>query len=277
MGSLKTFHTKVLPEMVLVFLVHTLRNLLSRHNVRSALRAKARKIVTGSPEKPYRQVPEVEDWADAIMEIFLQNPKNYPNNICIDGLPGSGKSTLGRALSERCALPWQTIFWRQIKGPYPFRSGRIYENIRLIRTQDMDHFDWVIYVDCPIERAKVRVIRRDRDAALVDVVDFALLKQIGDAAFSMLDGEEIRIPGSSVRMKQRPSPGYRDLDELKMRLWSMNVNTERFNKEELLFMYCYGKPKSGIRPYLKLGAYNREIFSGLYDALTTALGKRLLT
>jgi len=263
--------------MALTFLVYTVKNLLSRYTLRSVVRAQARKFFTGSPEKPYRQVSEVEDWADRIMEIFLEDRKNFPNNICIDGLPGSGKSTLGRALSERCGLKWRTVFWNEIKGPYPFKLGRIYENIRLIRTQDMEPFDCVIYMDCPIREARIRVLKRDRDAALVDVVDFALLKKIGDAAFSMLDGEEIGIPGTPVKLKRRPERGYRDLDELKMRLWAMGVDTERLNKEELLFIYCHGKPRSGILPYLKLGAYNKEIFSGLYDALATSLGKKFLT
>jgi hypothetical protein len=62
-----------------------------------------------------------------------------------------------------------------------------------------------------------------------------------------------------------------------MRLWDRQIDTEGFSKEELLFIYCDGKPKSGILPYIKLGAYNRELFSGLYDALAMSLGKRLLT
>ena len=277
MGSINSFHKKVLPEMALNFLVHASKNLLSRYTLRAAIRAQARRIFTGSREKPYKPVPVVEDWADRIMEIFLRNRSSFPNSICIDGPPGSGKSTLGRALAERCGLKWRTIYWREIKGPYPFKPGRIYENIRLIRTQDREQFDWIVYVDCSTEDAKTRVISRDRDAALVDIVDFTLLKRIGDTAFAMLDGEETSIPGSPLKIKMRPERGYRDLDELKMRLWDRNIDTERFSKEELLFIYCYGKPKCGILPYLKLGAYNKEIFSGFYDALVTYLGTRLLT
>ena len=263
--------------MALLFLVHTANNLLDRYTLRSALRAQARRIFTGTKEKPYKPVPVVEDWADSIMEIFLESRRRFPNSICVDGPPGSGKSTLGRALAERCGLKWRTIYWREIKGPYPFKPGRIYENIRLIRTQDMEQFDWIIYLDCSIEDAKTRVISRDRDAALVDLVDFSLLKRIGDTAFAMLDGEEISIPGSPLKIKRRPERGSRDLDELKMRLWDRKIDTEGFSKEELLFIYCYGKPNSGILPYIKLGAYNRELFSGLYDALAMSLGKRLLT
>jgi hypothetical protein len=30
---------------------------------------------------------------------------------------------------------------------YSFLPGRIYENIRLFRTQDIDHFDVIIYIE----------------------------------------------------------------------------------------------------------------------------------
>jgi len=277
MGSLSTFHKKILPDMALNFLVNIVKNLLNRDTVRSALGGQIRKIFTGSREKPYQPVPEVEGYADEIMEIFLKDRKKFPNSICIDGPPGSGKSTLGRALAERCGLKWRTIYWREIKGSYPFKPGRIYENIRLIRTQGMEQFDCIIYMDCPSAEARARVILRDRNAALADVVDFTTLKTIGDAAFEMLDGETTAIGRSLIRIKQRPENGYRDMEELKIRLWGRGIDTERFSKEELLFIYCYGEPRKGILPYLKVGAYNEEILSGLYDALVISLGKNFLT
>ena len=277
MGSFNKFHKKILPDMALGFLVNTVKNLLDRDTVRSALGGQIRKVLTGSREKPYQSVSEVEGYADRIMEILLKDSEKFPNSICIDGPPGSGKSTLGRALPERCGLKWRTIYWREIKGPYPFKPGRIYENIRLIRTQDMEQFDCIIYIDCPGAEAKARVISRDRNATLADVVDFTIMKRIGDAAFEMLDGKVTSIEGSPIRIKQKPEGGYRDLDELKIRLWGRGVDTEGFSKEELLFIYCYGEPRSGLLPYLKLGVYNEEIFSGLYDALVTSLGKGFLT
>lgn len=277
MGSFKRFYKEALPDMALHFLINATKNLLDRNTVRSALAGQIRKVLTGSREKPYQSVPEVEGCADRAMEIFLKDRKKFPNSICIDGPPGSGKSTLGRALAERCGLKWRTIYWREIKGPYPFKPGRIYENIRLIRTQDVEQFDCIIYIDCPSAEAKARVISRDRNATLADVVDFTILKTIGDAAFEMLDGKVTAIEGSPIRMKQKPKGGYRDLDELKIRLWGRGVDTERFSKEELLFIYCYGEPRSGLLPYLKLGAYNEEILSGLYDALVISFGKKFLT
>jgi hypothetical protein len=109
------------------------------------------------------------------------------------------------------------------------------------------------------------------------VVDFPKLKRIGDAAFELLAGEEIRIKGSAIKMKIRPPGGYRDLETLKTRLKGKGVDVEGYAKEELLFMYCFGKPEGGLMPYVRLGAYNREIFSGAHEAVAKSFAKRFMT
>ena len=137
----------------------------------------------------------------------------------------------------------------------------------------------IIYIDCQVEDAEHRVIESDRNGALADYVDFKMLKKIGDAAFEMADGEKIMIPRSPIRIKLRPKDGYRDTDNLRMILRSraLDLDVERFSKEEMLFIYCYGKPKSGIVPYVKFGAYNNAILSGAFAALRVATVKNLLS
>ena len=109
---------------------------------------------------------------------------------------------------------------------------------------------------------------------LADMVDFHKLKTVGDTAFEMLAGDEIRLEGGPVRIKIKPPEGYGDIGRLKKRLQEKGFDVEGFSKEELLFIYCYGKPRKGLAPYVKLGAYNNEIMTGLYDALIRSLAKR---
>lgn len=275
MGNLKNFTKKTLPKTALYFVTATLKNLLAKETVRSAVRGRIRKLLTGNSERPFQPVPAVERYVDQVMRV-LDEKKIFPETIGIDGPPGSGKSTLGRSLARRTGLKWISLYLKDIHAPYVFRPGHIYENIRLFRTQNIDEFDLIIYIDCRAEDARRRVIERDRNGALADYVDFKKLKKIGDAAFEMAAGEEIMIPMSPIRIKVRPKGGYGDVDTLQMILQSKGLDVDGFSKEELLFMYCYGKPKSGIVPYIKFGAYNDEILSGAFAALRLATVKSLL-
>lgn len=276
MGDLKDFTEKTLPGMAVAFIAAATMDLLAKDTIRSAIRGRVRRLLTGSSEKPYHDVAIVEGYADQTVDILYEN-NIFPEIIGIDGPPGSGKSTLGRSLAKRTSLNWRCLYLKDVSKPYFFTFGHIYENIRLFRTQNIDNFDVIIYIDCQVEDAEHRVIERDRNGALADYVDFEKIKKIGDAAFEMAHGEEIRIPMSPIRIKLRPKEGYRDIDTLKMRLRSKGFDVERFSKEELLFAYCYGEPKSGILPYVRLGAYNNELLSGVYAALRVAMSKSLLS
>jgi hypothetical protein len=267
--NIKKLFKRLSPDPRTFLAVSTLR-LLARETILTDLRSHVRKFVTGSREKiPHREIPEVEGYADEIMEILRYKGRS-PRTVAIDGLPGSGKSTLGRSLANRAGLKWRTLHRQELVLPYPFKEGRIYENMRLIRTQDVEHFDMVIYLNCRPEVAKQRILARDRDGMVLDMLRFDMVKEIGDLAFSLLDGEELTIQDSPVRVKLRPESGYSDMEKLRTRLCMTEFVTDGFSKEELLFALLYGTPEGGITPYLKLGAYNED-FSA---ALSAALGRR---
>ncbi len=280
MGDMKDLTKEILPKMGIAFITAAAINLLSRETIKSAIRGRVRKLLTGSAEKPYREVQPVEEYADKIMSVLEQN-RLFPQCVGIDGPPGSGKSTLGRSLARRMGLEWRTLYLSEIKKPYSFKTGFIYENIRLFRTQNIENFEVIIYIDCPVEEAQQRVINRDRNAALIDYVDFQKLKKVGDAAFAAADGEAIIIPMSPIRMKIRPRYGFRDIENLRTKLSSTGLDVERFPKEELLMIDCFGQrtfwPQSGIFPYVNLGAYNREILSAVQVALRSATAIKLLS
>lgn len=111
MGNLMKFCKKSLPEMGMAFLLSTLKNLLARPTVQSTLRAQARRILTGSREKPHRDIADVEICSYQIMQLWEQRGIT-PTTICIDGLPGSGKSSLGRSLAKKTGLEWKTLNWK---------------------------------------------------------------------------------------------------------------------------------------------------------------------
>ena len=276
MGDLEDLAKETLPKMAVAFFTVAATKLLAKDSIKSAIRGRARKLITGRSEKPYKDVEAVERYVDKTMDV-LDSKGISPASIGIDGPPGSGKSTLGRSLAKRMGLKWRTLYLKDMRAPYYFIPGRIYENIRLFRTQNIDNFDVIIYIDCKVEDAQHRVVTRDRNAALADYVDIEKLKQIGDAAFEMADGEEIRIPMSPIRIKIKPKDGYKDIDNLRTKLRAKGLDVERFSKEELLFVNCFGKPKSGILPYVKFGAYNNEFLSAAYSALRLATAKRLLS
>lgn len=275
MGELKKFTKKTLPELAFGFFSTAATNLMAKESIKSAIRGRIRKLITGNAEKPYRDVQAVEVYTDRIMDILNQK-RILPQNIGIDGPPGSGKSTLGRSIAKRTGLKWRTLYLKELNQPYNFKPGRIYENIRLLRTQNIDNFDLIIYIDCPVGEAQYRVIERDRNGALADYIDFKKLKKIGDVAFEMADGEEIMIPMSPIRIKIRPDKGYRDIENIRMEVRSKGFDVERFSKEELLFLNCYGEPKSGILPYINWGAYNIELLSAAYTSLSLAFPKKRL-
>lgn len=247
MGSFDKIYKTTVPLIAATFVVATAKNLLARKTVRSTIKGFGRKILTGSIEMPYQEVPAVEDIADRIMDV-LDEKRIFPNRIGIDGLPGSGKSTLGRSLADRMGLKWRTLYWHELKRPYPFKEGRLYENIRLIRTQDVEGLDVIIYLDCGAEEASDNVITRDRSGALADVTDFSTMKIIGDTAFEMLGGEEIRITGSSIRMMPRPPEGYRDLDRLKARLKERDCRWTAFPKKNCSSSIASESREAAFRP-----------------------------
>ena len=261
---------KLLQAGLVKFGAITAGRLLARETVRSTIRGQVRRLLTGSKEKPYQLVPAAERAADHLIAI-LENRISTPACIGIDGIAGSGKSTLGRSLSAKLDLEWRTLFGREMDRPVSLEPGTIYENIRLFRTQDIDRFDAIIYIDVPIETAKKRVLSRDRNGALVDFLDYEKLKKIGDVAFEAADGEAVPIPESPATVKIRPKSGYRLAGNLAQRLEAKGLDKDGLCVEEMLFLLCYGEAQRGIKPYVRFGAYNQDILTGALSGLLVAL------
>ena len=274
MSDFKKSLKKSLPIMFVSFIGVTTYNMLSKKTVQSFFRGQLRKFKTGSREKEYQIIESVERNADQVIECFEKNGIN-PSKICIDGIPGSGKSTLGRAIARKTGFRLKTLKWHEMSEPFKFESEIIYENCRLLRTQNIEFFDVVLYIDCPANLAKNQIIERDRNGMLADVVNLDIMKKIGDTAFDMLDGETIFIKDSFIKLKIRPQKGYNDINNLKYLLFNEGIDLEqkKFSKEQMLYMLCFGKPKQGFKAYVNLDAYNKEILAGINAAFNHGIKK----
>jgi hypothetical protein len=197
--------------------------------------------------------------ADKIVAI-LKEKGVTPDKIGVDGLPGSGKSTLARALAGRLGMKRQSLDYKDLHLAENVEAGgTVYEHHRLLRTQDVDIFDAIVYIDMSVGRCRARVCRRGRGLFLAIVLNYRKLRKIGKLAFEVCEGEPIAIPFSPLLLKIKPSGGFRALENTVSRLeaarptgkGSKALDTSGMSREEMLFLLASGKRKHGLKAYLK--------------------------
>lgn len=208
--------------------------------------------------------------------LILRERGIIPNKLGIDGVPGSGKSTLARALAAGLDMKWKSLDYKNLALPENLEQERtIYEHHRLLRTQDVDVFDAIAYIDEPVERSRARVRRRGRGLLLAALLDYNKLKKVGEIAFDVCDGEPIVIPGSYLILKITPPGGFRANENIAKRLSTAGFNTSGMSKEEMLFLLAYGRRQDGLKAYLLPLAWITRI--GSMAAELQLAGQRLRT
>ena len=204
-------------------------------------------------------VKSAEEQAEKIAGIL--NEKDIaPDRIGIDGLPGSGKSTLARALAKRLGMKHESLDYTNLRLPGIMSPKHtVYEHHRLLRTQDVDAFDVIIYIDMSARRCRARVCRRGRGLFLAAVLDYNKLKKVGKLAFDVCEGEPVPIADGPLILKIKPPGGFRALENTASRLKSpllpsttgaAELDTSGMSKEEMLFLLACGKRKRGLKAYL---------------------------
>lgn len=246
--------------------VETSRALLNRPSVRVSVEAAVLKLLRGTGE-PSQIVEPVRDSALRIA-LLLQERGCVPQRIAVDGLPGSGKSSLARALADRLGLKWKSLDHENMNVPRDFsREHTVYEHHRLLRTQNVDHFDVIVYADEFVTVSKTRVLQRARTETraglMIDMLDYEKLQKIGNLAFRVCRGELIPIPGTRLLVKIRPPAGFGATENLVSRLRAAGYDLQNLEKEEMLFLLLYGKRQCGLRAYFLPGAYTEEFLQGL--------------
>jgi hypothetical protein len=210
---------------------------------------------------------EVSLAADAIIRLF-QSRGISPHRIAVDGVPGSGKSTLAAALARKLDMNVECLDYRKMDRAISFAKDRtIYEHHRLLRTQGLDGFDALVYIDEPVDTSRQKVLRRKRGGYLVDIMNYDRLKAVGHKAFSVAGGECIAVEDSFVRVKIRPEGGFRCLENIDAELLAKGLSSKGLNKEQALFLCVEGKASKGFGAYLNPHAYDKELLLTLRQGL----------
>jgi hypothetical protein len=218
-----------------------------------------------------RPLPAAAERHADLIAALLHASVIRPRRLAVDGVPGSGKSTLARALAQRLGMRWKNLDYQNLDQPLGLNEeATIYEHHRLLRTQDVDHFEAIIYLDEPVELSKARVLRRQRGGYLVDIMDYDRLKRVGDKAFALASGVGHRVRESCIVVKLRRQGGFCIKQNAQRELIKRRIAVDGLSQEQLLFLACDEQARKGFSAYVNAGAYNREILSGLCKAFYEA-------
>ncbi len=265
-----------LPRAAVAAAVETGRALLDNPSVRTSLEAAAAGLL-GSTDDVLHPAPAVRETADRVAAV-LQERDIVPNRIGVDGLPGCGKSTLAHALADSLGMDRKSLDHENMNVARDFTQERtIYEHHRLFRTQDVDVFDAIVYVDEPVQVSKDRVLKRAKEEArgslVAYVLDYEKLKKIGKLAFDVCEGEPFTIPASNVLMKIRPAGGFQAVENIASRLRGAGHAPEDLAREEMLFLLEYGRARGGLMAYFLPGAFNDQLLQGLLAGMRAYLAQ----
>lgn len=242
--------------------------LTQRDSVQASIDSVKMRLSKGQAEIHDNQ-KAVKKNAKAVLSLFKEK-KFKPRRLAIDGVPGSGKSSLAYGLAEKLDFQVKTLDYIDMNKPQDFsKMNTIYEHHRLLRTQLTEIFDAIIYIDEPVELSKKKCVHRKRGGINIDVFDYDKLKKIGEKAFEAADGKTHEIPGTHIKIKFRPKKGFNAYKNLRDELKKKGIKTERRSKEELLFLSVYEKAESRLMAYINFGAYNKELKKGIKAGIST--------
>jgi len=191
--------------------------------------------------------------------------------IAVDAPPGSGKTTLSRALARQLGIQHYGLDWlphnklhsvlgggRIEKMPRAPRAGEILEHYNLLRSYDPELFDAVFHIAKDPQTIKDQLLHRGRSAGVSTVMDYDKSIAVGRLAFDSLAGEPVDL-GNGTLMKLRPREGWGG-DQLDASVKQLGVDPSALSRHEKLLSLHAGKRQtgSGWTPYFKSPFSARE-------------------
>lgn len=182
----------------------------------------------------------------------------------IDAPPGSGKTTLARALAQQAGmkhygLDWEPgNWWKSTVGlgrnvekmPRAPHAGEVLEHYMLGRTYDPELFDAMVHIHRDPQVLRQQLQQRGHGAYIGDMMDLDKSLGVADLGFNTLGGDVIDL-GDGVQMKLRPREGWGDA--LDQRLMAGGIDPTGMSRHEKLLSLHAGKKETGAgwTPYVK--------------------------
>lgn len=203
--------------------------------------------------------------ADAIHHALVSRGLDPATmRIGVDAPPGSGKTTLARALAQKAGMKHYGLDWepgnawkstlglgRNVeKMPHAPRAGEILEHYLLNRTHDPDLFDAQIHIKRDPRIIREQLTRRGNAAYIGDMMDLDKSLGVADLGFDTLGGEMVDI-GDGIQLKLRPREGWGNA--LDQQLMAKGIDPNGLSRHEKLLSLHGGKRTNGAgwTPYVK--------------------------
>lgn len=242
-----------------------------------AIRSNVGNILSGkgSTEEMDARTPLPENTlatADQIGQVFAAHGVDPTKmRVAVDAVPGTGKTTLSRAMAGRLGMKHFGLDWlpndgiNSLMGNHHIESmprlpseGEILEHNLLLRTYDPEVFDAAIHIHKDPEEIHQQLINRGRSAASWSLTDYPKSQAVGQLAFDTLAGDPIDL-GNGTLMKLRPQAGW-GTERLDQMLAAKGINPGELSRHEKLLSLHMGRREhgQGSTPYMKSPFSNAE-------------------